>query len=156
VSWRVNLMLTAAKLLGFDQIVAADGTPIDGLVEFWSHLDSLRQPDPWFELAPPEAITACTTDLNAFLVEHPPAAYASPSGDLLKKLLGMVKDHIPPVGFQIDAAGEPELETVDFRHVLYAGWVAAKTLSTADFADINRLCEHAIMQQRAIEIIKDQ
>jgi hypothetical protein len=43
--------------------------------------------------------------------------------------------------------------SVDFRHVLYAGWICSVAPPAGvSFAQINRLCEHGIMQQRAISI----
>jgi hypothetical protein len=41
---------------------------------------------------------------------------------------------------------------VDFRDIIFAGWIAqSQPGSTIKFSDINRLCEHGIMQQVSIE-----
>jgi hypothetical protein len=41
---------------------------------------------------------------------------------------------------------------LDFRQILFAGWAASANLRTLSFEQINRLCGHGILQQRAIDI----
>lgn len=154
VGCRVNLMIAAAKRLKFDQVVNDAGAPIADDTNFWQHLETLRKADPWFDVAPDNAIDACTQELGAFLSQHSPALYISPSGSTLEALIQKLKDHVPPVGFQVGANGAPSLEAVDFRHILYAGWIASRNIKTIGFPDINRLCEHAVMQQRAIDMYR--
>ena len=48
--------------------------------------------------------------------------------------------------------GKPVCDTVDFRHTLYAGWIATQHPNQMPFLTINRLCEHGIMQQRGLDV----
>ena len=64
---------------------------------------------------------------------------------------------IPPVGHEITNDSSLKSFNVDFRHIIYAGWIAEHhdpkpPLNKIPFKRINQLCEHAIMQQQAIEI----
>lgn len=156
VGWRINLITTAAKRLKFDQCLDAPVAPIADATNFWQQLDAFRKADPWFDIAPDSSIDTCTQELAAFLSNHAPARYESPSSSTLQGLLRKLENHVPPVGFEVRGDGSPQLEGVDFRHILYAGWIASRNIKTIGFSDINRLCEHAIMQQRAIDIYRNQ
>ncbi|MHA6911098.1 hypothetical protein ACQUJS_22245 [Ralstonia pseudosolanacearum] len=152
IACRVNLMIAAAQRLGWSQVNGKSGTPIPEVETFWQRLIDRRKSDPWFDIAPDSAIDSCIQELQTFLAQQTPSLYNSPTGIELEELIRQLRQRTPPVGFEINADGSPETRAVDFRHILYAGWICADCIDGISFADVNRLCEHAIMQQRAINM----
>lgn len=87
-----------------------------------------------------------------------PALYRPASSATFSRLVDLLYSSIPPVGAEIDARGETKLQAVDFRSVLYAGWVTwsgwsrERPTDRPSFLVVNKLCDRAILQQQAIEI----
>lgn len=152
VGCRANYLSTAAKVCGFDSLafqVESHKTAYEG---FWRSIGSKRQADAWFDVFPTSRIEATIHALRELFLTLPPALYATASTDELGLLLDQLHKHVPPVGYSALDSQEVRLQAVDFRHILYAGWIAAANDPTISFSNLNRLCEHAIMQQRAISI----
>ncbi|AJX80419.1 hypothetical protein BG97_1707 [Burkholderia pseudomallei 7894] len=154
VACRVNLFLTAAKILGYCNTVYRNKDVQNAFNSFWGELESYKKADPWFDVFTEAEITTALTEIGRLLNSHPPAAFQMPDLHLFEHLYLQLKQGIPPVGFKLDREKKPTTSTVDFRHILYAGWLAAKSDASISFHEINRLCEHAIMQQAAIKIYK--
>jgi hypothetical protein len=156
VACRVNLILNAMRLLGYDQIAVTNPEHLAATQSFWRKLESHRKQEPWYELFTDQQLQDTLNDLRTWLSNHPPAKYDAPNPATLDKLLDMLAKQIPPIGFEVDAEGKPTCVDVDFRHILYAGWIASHERANNEFVRINRLCEHAIMQQRAILLFKEK
>jgi hypothetical protein len=83
-----------------------------------------------------------------------------PDESTLSSLVGMLTNHIPPCGSDLSGAASPVNRGVDFRHILFAGWLVAEKLTTPSgsvkqgltFDQLNRLCELGLLQQRAIDL----
>lgn len=148
---RVNLMLAVASLLGYDRPVAT-GKAAPQIKKFWDELHARKATDPWFELFTHDQIKNTIEEMKQLLDGYPPASFPKIDDDLTECLYAQLVDHVPPVGFSLDAAGSVKCDEVDFRHILYVGWLASG--GATRFLDVNRLCEHAIMQQRAISLYK--
>lgn len=168
VSWRINLILRAAAILNVD-VLPPEGHPARSSVKvFWDQLKSSRISDQWFDVISDEQLEDALTGLTQLLGAHPPSSYSSPDFDSLESLIGSLRRGVPPIGFRIDAANKPKCKQIDFRSILYAGWIASAQSSEAPFdllhtlarahdhdttfELINKLCGHAILQQRAINI----
>ncbi len=151
---RVNLILSAMRILGYEQIAFENPAHLTATQNFWNKLKSHQKNEQWYELFTDKQIQDTLDNLRAWLSSHPPAKYDAPTPNTLGNLLDLLAKQIPPIGFEVDAQGEPECVDVDFRHILYAGWIASHASSNEEFVRVNRLCEHAIMQQRAISIFK--
>lgn len=152
VGWRMNLMLAAVKILGYDAQTLPDPALDAHLRGFWKSIFDRKQTSVWYDPVPVSNITNTLQALLAFFSEHPPAGYVSPTSNELQPLMLQLQNSTPPVGFGYDPQGIPVCTPVDFRHNLYAGWVTAASSANTSFAEINRLCEHGILQQRAIDI----
>jgi len=82
--------------------------------------------------------------------------YVPPTRPNLVGLLGRLKISLPPILADLSAVGEARLEKTDFRQILHVGWLfcGGKTQlappSELSFLQINRLCNQALLQQRAI------
>ncbi|MES2349199.1 MAG: hypothetical protein V4641_16680 [Pseudomonadota bacterium] len=148
---RANMMLQAITLLGYDQLILPSQTAQDLHREFWGQLHGQRQSNPWFDLFTDEELNRTLQAIRELLQQHPPSAYDSPRPEILSALVDELANQIPPNNFSLSDTGVPSFSKIDFRHILYAGWVAAQDATVTTFADMNRLCEHAIMQQRAIK-----
>ena len=152
VASRTNMMLSAMRILGFDQIAVADSKHIAATNDFWKSLEKYRKTDPWFDLFTNQELKATLDQLRIWLGAHPPSCYDSPEPVMFAKLLSQLANKNPPIGFELNVDGVPSCSNIDFRHILYAGWVASEGSLNTSFAQTNRLCEHAIMQQKAISL----
>jgi hypothetical protein len=98
-------------------------------------------------------IRAGTRELSAQLANHYPSHFPDAALAPLEELFHQVLARVPPIGRQ-DFTRSAPAQRVDFRTIIYSGWLAWKHLSTAgggpSFLDVNRLCEHAVMQQMAV------
>ncbi len=152
VGCRINYLLDAARLGGHSENVYEDATLNSNVSNFWNDQRAKRQTDLWFNVFPETQIQATIHKFDSLFRTLPPALYVKPAEGDLKALVDQLALIVPPVGFSIDSNGTMSWKKVDFRYVLYAGWISAANHSTVSFTNLNRLCEHAIMQQRAIEI----
>jgi len=152
VGCRINYLLAAARLGGHSENPYVDEALNSNVSNFWNDLGARRQSDPWFEVFPEKQIEATMRKFENLFGTLEPALYVKPAEDELKALVDQLARLVPPVGFAIDANQTMSWRRIDFRNVLYAGWITAANHSSIPFTSLNRLCEHSIMQQRAIEI----
>jgi hypothetical protein len=153
VAWRVNFVRHGAKLLGYD-ILPSVGNPMTPNVErFWNSIERYQESDAWFDVFTEPKLRNALANIGSLLGNYPPSGYTVPTFGELEHLVSQLLRHVPPIGFSIRENGEPLCRSIDFRHILYAGWIVSQHESAAiPFGLINRLCEHAIMQQGAIDI----
>ena len=122
------------------------------MTKFWDDLERRKQADPWFDVFPESQVKETISRFEQLFSALEPARYVHPTEEVLGHLMDQLSHVVPAVGFKIDADRKMSWSHVDFRHVLYAGWVTVATHPSIPFTSLNRLCEHAIMQQRAIKI----
>jgi len=87
-----------------------------------------------------------------------------PDSQTLLQLVDMLFDRIPPCGSDLSGGEVPNNRTVDFRHILFAGWIAWANIDSLvhedhpqmDFLQINKLCEMGILHQRAIDLYDER
>lgn len=155
-AWRINYILDGAKLLGYD-VRPKKAHPLWQYVDgFWAHAESFRKSDPWYTAFPTDQLKRALDGVKALLGRHPPSEYHAPDADKMSLLVSQLAKKIPPVGFLITEKRVPKCESVDFRHILYAGWMVQVHHPNFPVTDVNQLCEHAIMQQGAIDIFLSQ
>lgn len=152
VAWRVNLILRGATLLGYDALPAAPHPLRQPLERFWHQLAAVRAQDPWFDIFTQGQLQGALTAIQSLLAQYQPSPYPMPAFGTVQDLLNKLMNQVPPVGFSIDSTGVPVCNAVDFRHIIYAGWIASRQDSPMEFDLVNRLCQHAIMQQGAIDM----
>ncbi|MES2784704.1 MAG: hypothetical protein V4684_04515 [Pseudomonadota bacterium] len=151
VAWRLNMLLDASSILGLD-VVSSSHSPTDEAAQaFWSELKTKRNIDSWCDVIDRPALKDALSELSLLLNDHPPAPYPLGADTLLPGLIADLKNLVPPVGFSIADDDSLRCPTIDFRHILYAGWIQGHS-NTIGQKDLNRLCEHAIMQQRALKM----
>jgi len=149
---RVNMLIDAAEVLGYDKVKYSDAiAPI--AERFWQDIKANRQTDTWFDIFDKKQIKETVEALQTFLSTHDRALYPTPDPEQIESLVTQVLEITPPVGYRFDINEGPVCNEVDFRHVLLAGWIASADETTKiPFDRLNRLCEHGIMQQRAIKL----
>jgi hypothetical protein len=153
VACRVNMVLSAAEILGFDDLSGFPRGDVKNATEkFWGDLRSNVKVDDWFSIFKEGPLKTAVNEIETLLSKNIPSGYTRPAYETLKKLCNQLRKLVPPVGFSMDEEMKPKCCAVDFRHILYAGWIAENSGLDISFYDINRLCEHGIMQQRGIDI----
>ena len=113
---------------------------------------SSRTADPWSDVLSDAQLSDAVGGVSALLQQYRPTSYTHPDVEAVWGLVRSLERGVPPVGFALTADGTPACEHRDFREILYAGWIASVQAGAPSFELVNRLCEHAIMQQRAIDI----
>ena len=152
VGCRINMMLVAAAQLNLSNIQLQDASLTQMAALFWKKLNEKKQQDSWFDIFPDAVLNSTIQEISSLLELHSPARYPSPDPVQLSSLLSKTSNQIPPVGFAVDEHKNIRCTRVDFRHILYAGWIAAANQPPEAFLMLNQLCEHGIMQQQAINL----
>lgn len=152
VAWRVNMILAGATLLGYDKLPNEANDRFAPTKQFWDYTKSFAKPDSWYDFLTTQQLRDALNGIKTLLSNHPPASYPIPEDEQMDDLIAKLAKLVPPVGHEIKSDLSPESFNVDFRHIIYAGWIAEHHDPKPPFKRINQLCEHAIMQQQAIEI----
>jgi hypothetical protein len=153
VGCRINYLVKAAKVCGYASEAFRDADTKSKVTAFWSHLETKRKTDPWFDVFTDQQIQETAEAISKIMATLPPSQYVPPSEKDLQLLLQQLHHGIPPVGFELTKDLKVNCRSIDFRHVLYAGWITSVSPTTdLSFERINRLCEHGIMQQHAVNL----
>lgn len=152
VGCRANYLLRGANIRGYDTDNFLGAQLKADVQAYWQTLTARRQTNTWFDVFTDAQIRDAGSAIAALLSTLPPALYVSPLESELSHLLDCLRRAIPPTGFDVTSEGAISCRATDFRHILYAGWIVSTSASDLSFKEINRLCEHGIMQQRAIDI----
>ena len=151
VAWRLNMLLEGANILKYDR-TDIPGTEISEAVEaFWTDLKTHKAAETWSDVFTRADLEGAISGIEQLLTEHPPAIYPNDAEKDIERLFLDLKRRVPPAGFHVDEDDKLCCPLIDFRHILYAGWVYGKRDEALPIVQLNRLCEHAIMQQRAIK-----
>jgi hypothetical protein len=110
----------------------------------------------WAAVFDDTQLTRAIVGLNELFSPHHELNYVPCTAETLAELVERLRRGLPPIVESFNSNGKPTFERVRVSQVLYAGWVywlgrthlgAALPLK---FVDTNRLCDYAILQQRAI------
>jgi hypothetical protein len=88
-------------------------------------------------------------------------AYAPIGAEVLRALVSRLEKQLPPILDKLDPDGKPILRRITISQTLHAGWaywIGRGKLAVAyplTFFETNRLCDLALLQQRAINDAKD-
>jgi hypothetical protein len=152
VAGRVDFILSAARLLKYDSENLPSAPYKTIAANFWANLHSNSKIDSWYNVFTTQQLQDALNAIGELLDEYPPVRYPFPDSENLTQLVDQLINKIPPVGHKIGDNKRPACYSVDFRHILYAGWIVTEHNEKIPFQKLNRLCEHAIMQQRGIDI----
>lgn len=165
---RQRVLATAIEVLGWDTPVSS---PVDGalhdaelkLIEYLTEASGL----PWFAIYDRREVEDLLQAIERVLEPYG-LNYVPPPCDELAELVERLAQERPPISQSIEADGEPTNKDIEGTHCLYAGWTywfgaealaeAAKThdpsVKALTFLELNRLCDQALLQQRAIHLVK--
>lgn len=156
---RFKLLNQAAKFLGWHELANqfSVGINTDSAQNFWDHflcnktnlrLESLFK-RLFVETSVNEAVSKCKEILSQ-LGKHIP--FQLPAEGILDELVDQLRSGVPPIRVNHSGFVESTEPLIDFRHILYAGWVMQKEKTVFNFLQLNQLCSLAILQQRAINL----
>ena len=135
-----------------------DGIFYTAETEMISHLLG-DQYDDWADMFEDAKLALAVSGVRKIFAPHHSLAYSRISAENLVTLLQRFMMGSPPILASIDQDGIPLLTEVHISQTLYAGWVywigrQHFTESVPlDFLATNRLCDHALLQQRAINYV---
>lgn len=122
----------------------------------WPSLVDTSLRDPIIEVVSDQAVRDAITLLVADPTQFGGSIYALPDRAAPLELAQQLLRRIPPLHAQSFDGAAASLSVPDFRTILLAGWLAWRTTkagtqaNSISFFDVNRLCDHAILQSQAV------
>ena len=114
---------------------------------------------PWTSFFDDNQLEEAILGIRNVLSTHGGFEYERPDAEVVEGLVGQLTRRIPPIIAQIDENGLPKLKRTAMPHVLYAGWIYwlgrahLKVTEPLSFFNVNRLCDHALLQECGIHIV---
>lgn len=124
----------------------------------WPSLLDVTLQDPLVEIVSDQEVRNAIDLLLADPTRFGGSIYQLPDRDSALELSRQLLGRIPPLHAQTFDAGVASLAVPDFRTILLAGWLAWRATEEGaqpnpiSFFDVNRLCDHAILQSQAIAL----
>ncbi len=166
---RQRILAIAIHAMKWDKPVTrkADGVVHQAELAFLSYVTA-GPSAAWFEIFSEAQICKILDALKGVLTPYN-LIYISPDRKLICGLVLRLSEERPPISQSIDNDGVPTNHYVSSAHCLYAGWSywfgrssLAKEARRRDahvqelsFLEVNRLCDQALLQQRAIDLVND-
>ena len=151
-AWRIKLILQCAKLERLADSASSDHPLFGRMNQFWDELKNQQSNDVWNSIFTDADLAQAIASLKTILTPCVPSLCPVMDLDRVAELVSALDRHVPPCGARFVSTGVIDLPRIDFREILFAGWLAAEGKNEKDFEIINKLCQHAIMQQSAIKI----
>lgn len=125
--------------------------------EFWTAATASFPIIPsWATFFSPSQITDAIAALQRVLGPLGPALYGKSDDKELEQLVTSIARAVPPSNVTLEANGNITLRELDFRTILFAGWICwyrrDDSVPTLSFLQINQLCDQAILQQHAVDL----
>lgn len=154
---RHKMLVQIMRVTGWDTPItnASDGDVHSAETEMIKFL--LDDPyDPWARFFDDAELQRAVAGVRKIFAPHGPLGHTPINSVGLITLIKRLMRGLPPIVADIDQDGAPQLTDVLISQTLYAGWVywiGRQHLAGAvalDFLTTNRLCDQALLQQRAI------
>lgn len=158
---RHKLLVRAMKLLGWDHPVTGESDGDLNKAEYDLLAYVMADPYvPWAALFDDMQISDAIRGIREIFAGIGPLGFEPPNPSDLSNLIRCLSNNLPPLLCTVDEEGFPKLHRVEIAQTLYAGWaywLGRKRLGgQLGFLETNRLCDQAILQQRAIDIALDK
>jgi hypothetical protein len=113
--------------------------------------------DQWSVILSDQQLNQAITGVKRVLSTYGSIGYVPPDRYTLTELVQQLTARLPPIIATLSSDGTPQLRRTDISHTLYAGWIysigaSRLTPEPLPFLETNMLCDHALLQQRAINI----
>ena len=141
---RFDLLSKAVTYLGWNKPV-----------KFWEGATaSLPHLPSWASIFTLEQVASAITALQRILKPLGNALYKRTDLREVERLVRFIESAVPPTNVTLDSTGHIELRPLDFRSVLFGGWLYwySKGNRALTFLQINLLCDQAILQQHAVDL----
>ncbi len=157
---RRHMLVRACNYLGWNAFAVADPKIVGPLKSFWGDYGSISGTPAWVEAFDDNQIQQAVDGLKTILTSRGFPIYSLPTPEVFEKLVSDIAGGIPPHIGGFDSNDKVFNSPVDFRDILFAGWVAwsgreefrTSSGDTMPFLIVNRLCDLAILQQQAVKI----
>ncbi len=158
---RKAMLWRACKHLKWDTFSAtiSDAGLRGDIEKFLSTYIGSTTPSTWEDVFSAQQVGDAVDALMTILAGAGSTYFSMPDEPTLSSLVHMLCEQIPPCGSDLSGAEKPLNRSVDFRHILLAGWtVSEKVLAPVgsdqklSFLQLNKLCEMGLLQQRAIDL----
>jgi hypothetical protein len=162
---RRAMLRRACEHLGWPAHPGIDDLPLRHVLDqFWSAQIGDIALGSWQDAISAAQIETALKGLHNILREVERALFEYPASATIKHALDMLERDIPPCGADLSGAEKPQLQRVDFRTTLFAGWARWHSLTSTPgvvleertFSNLNHLCERGILQQRAIDLYRSR
>jgi hypothetical protein len=153
---RHKLLVQAMRLVGWQTPIILNPPHSLAEQELLNYV-MLDPYDNWASFVSDPQLNQAIAGVNNVFSSHGSLGYVSPDGPTLTALVDRLIKRLPPVIADLSEQGRVQLREIDISHTLYAGWVYSVGSShlitkPLSFLGINMLCDHALLQQRAINI----
>jgi hypothetical protein len=117
--------------------------------------------DDWATFFQDDEIAEIATELTKLFARDGSIAYVPPAPDTLADMIKQLVRGCPPVVAKVLDKNSVDLKKIRIASTLYAGWVywAARDrfrhlpdFVELTFVEVNKLCDQALLQQRAIDL----
>jgi hypothetical protein len=156
---RQLMLVKAMRVLGWDQPSIKDKeTFAKAEAEFLKYALNNAY-DPWADIFSDDQLKKAIDGIERILSSKGLSGYHPIEQSKIFALLQRLQQHVPPIVADISSDGSPQLEKTPIAHILYAGWIywtGRKNFTQSEqmpFFVINRLCDQALLQQRAINLV---
>jgi hypothetical protein len=154
---RHKMLARALNLLRWDVSLTtcAHGNTHDAEKAFIQYM-SVDQFPGWAAVFDDSQLADAITGIRKVFAPHGGVNHVPSTAETVVQLVERLRKGLPPILESFDTSGKPKFERAAISQVLYAGWVywlgrAHLTIKVPlDFFDTNRLCDYALLQQRAI------
>lgn len=157
---RHRMLVRAMQILGWDRTVT-NKQPYQQAEQDLLQYVLLDPYDPWSTILSDTQLTAAIDGVQKLFAAYGDFGYVAPDGGTLADLIECLTMRLPPIAATLSKQGKPQLRVIDISHTLYAGWIYSighprLTTEPLSFLQTNKLCDHALLQQTAINIARKQ
>jgi hypothetical protein len=145
----------AVEAMGFKKLGdETSSTSIKAYNNFISNMNFTPGYPPWVNIFSEQSVRDAAIGVVDVINNLGGSAYSFPNYELLDELQSMISMSVPPIGLCVDDKSQLSPKSIDFRDILLTGWLAMNSnspnIDKIGFFDLNRLCDHAILQQESI------
>ena len=115
--------------------------------------------NPWSQFFDDDRLKKALDHLGSVFDDHPDLRAMPPEAAITEELVMRLSRRLPPILESVDKDGRATQKKMKVDQCLYAGWAywfGREALGGAHgpltFLQTNRLCDHALLQQRAIDL----
>jgi hypothetical protein len=148
---RHRMLVRTMRLLSWDVPVTTE-SPYQQAEQDLLNYVLLDSYDNWSTLVSDQQLSNAVAGIQRLFSSYRPLGYTTPEGHLLVGLIKQLDMRVPPIIATLSNTGKPQLSTTEIAHTLYAGWIYSLTSEPLSFLQTNKLCDHALLQQIAINL----